>query len=206
MKAEDAAGIHRQRRIIILLVAVFSAPFLVSWYLFNFTQAGRGGGDGSHGKLVVPPRPLPAVELQEPTGAQTADMLRRKWTLLYLLPDKCGEACLGALYQMRQLRLALGGNGQRVQRVLVVYGEFPPALPATVLQEYAGQMVIPGSALDGDDAGRSFRLHAGDNPLSAGRLYVVDPMGNLMLAYPAGTEPGGIVTDLKRLLRYSGAG
>jgi hypothetical protein len=67
-------------------------------------------------------------------------------------------------------------------------------------------LVIAGSALDGDDAGRSFRLHDGDDPLAAGRLYIVDPMGNLMLAYPAGTDPVGIIADLKRLLRYSGAG
>lgn len=206
MNAESPTKMRRQRLVFLLLVVVFSAPFALSWYLFHFTQVGRGAGAGSHGQLVVPPRPLPDVELHEPGGAPAGTQLRRKWTLLYLLPGPCAESCAGALYQMRQTRLALGRHAQRVQRALVVYGDFPPALPAAVLQEYPGQLVLSGSALDGDDPGRSFRLHDGDDPLAAGRLYVVDPMGNLMLAYPAGTEPGGIIDDLERLLKYSGAG
>lgn len=206
MSPEVSRALPRQRVVILLLAMIFAAPFAVSWYLFHFTQVGRGGSDVSHGRLIVPPRPLPAAELLTPQGLQTGDMLRRRWTLLYLLPGACEEDCVAAMYRMRQLRLALGRHAHRVQRALVVYGEFPPRLPPEALREYAGQGVIAGSALDGDDPGRVFRLHDGDDPLAAGRLYLVDPMGNLMLAYPAGTAPGGIIDDLERLLRYSGAG
>lgn len=197
---------QRQRIMFLLLVVVFAAPFVVAWYLFNFTQVGHGGAGGSHGQLVIPPRPLPEAELLDPGGSQERAVLRYKWTLLYLVSGPCEQECLAALYRMRQLRLALGRQAHRVQRVLVVYGNFPPDLPAALLQEYPGQLVMAGSAVDGDDPGRSFRLSETDDPLAAGRLYVVDPMGNLMLAYPAGTEPGGIIDDLRRLLKYSGAG
>jgi hypothetical protein len=206
MRPELSRALPFQRLVIVLLILVFAAPFAVSWYLFHFTQIGRGGVDGSHGRLIVPPRPLPAAELLSPQGVQTGEVLRRRWTLVYLVPGRCASDCLAAMYRQRQLRLALGRHAHRVQRALVVYGEFPPHLPPEALREYAGQGVIAGSALDGDDPGRSFRLRDGDDPLAAGRLYVVDPMGNLMLAYPADADPAGIIDDLERLLRYSGAG
>lgn len=200
-------GFSRRPRVTLLvLLIVFAAPFAGSWFLFNFTHLGRGDGSGAHGNLVVPPRLLPAVELRDIAGVQADTLLRGKWTLLYLLPGPCEESCLAAMYQMRQLRLALGRHTHRMQRALVVYGDFPLRFPEPVAKEYAGQTIIAGSALDGDEPGRNFRMHAGDDPLAAGRLYVVDPMGNLMMAYPAGADPGGIIDDLERLLKYSGAG
>lgn len=204
MSAAGVGNSPRSRITLLLLVAAFASPFLLSWYLFNFTQVGRHGGGASHGQLLVPPRPLPGVLLYDPAGKQENGVLRSKWSLLYLVSGPCERPCQNALYMMRQLRLALGRHAHRVQRVLVIYGSFPPE-PAA-LQDYPGQMVMAGLAVDGDDPGHSFRLLDGDEPLRAGRMYLVDPMGNLMLAWPVGTEPAGIIADLKRLLGYSGAG
>ncbi len=201
-----SGGLRRSRMVLLLLVAIFAAPLAVSWYLFNFTQVGRGAVSASHGQLVTPPRLLPEAPLYDISGRRETGVLRSRWSLLYLLSGPCERACMDALDQLRQLRLAMGRHGDRLQRVLVVYGRFPPDPPALATGAYAGQMVMVGSVVDGDDPGHNFRLFDGDTPLLAGRLYLVDPMGNLMLAWSAGTDPGGIIADLKRLLRYSGAG
>lgn len=206
MSAPEPTTVRRKRAMLLLLVTVFAAPFILSWYLFHFTQLGRGGAGGSHGQLVVPPRLLPEAVLNDPGTQGESGLLREKWTLLYLVSGSCDQPCLQALLQMRQLRLALGRHAHRLQRALVIYGNFPPDLPADVLKEYPGQLIMAGWAVDGEDPGRHFRLFENDDPLRAGRLYLVDPMGNLMLAWPAGTEPGGIINDLNRLLKYSGAG
>ena len=206
MSVPEPTTARRRRIMLLLLVTVFAAPFILSWYLFHFTQLGRGDAGRSHGQLIIPPRLLPEAALDDPGRQRESGMLRHKWTLLYLVPGPCDPQCLQALLQMRQLRLALGRHGQRMQRALVIYGNFPPDLPASVLKEYPGQMIMAGSALDGDDPGRNFRLFENDDPLRAERLYLVDPMGNLMLGWPAGTDPAGIIADLMRLLKYSGAG
>jgi cytochrome oxidase Cu insertion factor (SCO1/SenC/PrrC family) len=206
MSTPGIGGPQRSRLILLLLAAIFAAPVALSWYLFNFTQVGRDGGSASHGQLVTPPRPLPEAPLYDLAGRQEVGVLRSRWSLLYLIAGSCERPCQDALDRLRQLRLALGRNDDRVQRVLVVYGRFPPDLPAAAPQAYPGQLVMAGSAVDGDDPGRSFRLFDGDIPLRAGRVYLVDPMGNLMLAWPAGINPAGIIADLNRLLRYSGAG
>ncbi|MBI1731730.1 MAG: hypothetical protein HYR49_03040 [Gammaproteobacteria bacterium] len=205
MTAPGSPPSARRRFIPVLMVLVFAAPVIASWYLFHFTQVGRGTG-GSHGRLVVPPRPLPAAALYDITGAQSDAALRQRWTLLFLVPESCEKRCLEMLLQMRQLRYALGRDAHRVQRALVVYGKFPPDLPERVRRDFPGQLLLAGSTLDGDDPGHSFVLGDSDNPLAADRLYLVDPLGNLMLAYPSGADPVGIIKDLRRLLRYSGAG
>lgn len=206
MNLAQIGGRWRTRMLLLLLVAIFAAPFALSWYLFNFTRVGRDNVSASHGQLLAPPRPLPEATLYDMAGRQEAGVLRSRWSMLFLIRGPCERPCVDALDQLRQLRLALGRHSHRVQRVLVVYGPFPPDLPVTVSANYPGQLIMAGSAVDDAAPGYSFRLFDGDTPLSAGRVYLVDPMGNLMLAWHAGTDAAGIITDLKRLLGYSGAG
>jgi len=42
--------------------------------------------------------------------------------------------------------------------------------------------------------------------VAKGRVYLVDPLGNLMMSYPADMNPKGMQTDLKKLLKNSWAG
>ncbi len=197
----------RQQAILILLLAVFALPPLLSWVLFNFTDLGRESGSGEHGTLVVPPRPVPDWTLAGmPDETATEKRLRGKWTLLYLLDGKCQQACLRNLYKMRQLRLATGKYAQRVQRVVLVAGNNRRALTEEQLQDYPGQLVLFPQNIDADVLQSLFKLTTDDSPFLQGRLYLVDPQGNIMMSYAANTEPGGIIKDLKRLLKYSRSG
>jgi len=51
-----------------------------------------------------------------------------------------------------------------------------------------------------------FPTYDGAAPDAAGRSYLVDPLGNLMMSYPADAAPKGMLKDLKRLLRLSHIG
>ncbi len=191
----------------ILLLAAFALPPLLSWVLFNFTDLGRGTGAGAHGTLVAPPRPVPDWSLVNPAdGTDTDRRLHGKWTLVYLLDGKCGETCLGNLYRMRQLRLATGKYAQRVQRAVLVVDNDRSALTQEQLTDYPGQLVVYPEGIDIGSLLSLFRLTPDDLPLAEGRLYLVDPQGNLMMAYPAAAAPGGIIKDLTRLLKYSRIG
>jgi hypothetical protein len=190
----------RSRLIVIVLVVIFAAPMTVSWLLFRFTDVGRGSG--GHGDLIQPPRPLPDMPLADPAGA--AGRLHGKWTLLYLAPAECTAPCADALQRMRQVRLALGTDADRVQRVLILAGrEEPPS--GQLAESWPGLYVLIGAGtrfvpID------TFSAAAGEDPLSAGRLYLIDPLGMLMMSYPPQADPAGIIKDLKRLLRYSRIG
>ena len=60
--------------------------------------------------------------------------------------------------------------------------------------------------MDGDALRSLFALSAGDRPFAGERLYLIDPLGNLMMSYARTADPKGIIKDLSRLLKYSRTG
>jgi len=188
----------RARLILIALVAIFAAPPVVSWLLFRYTDIGRDGG--GHGDLVQPPRPLPDIALLD--GATGGGPLHGRWTLLYLARGECTASCADALYRMRQIRLATGRNAEHVQRVLVSPG-IDSAARARLAADWPGQLFIADEAFAGSDV---FSLEPGDDPAAAGRVYLIDPRGNLMMSYGPQADPDGIIADLRRLLRHARSG
>ena len=199
--------IARQRAILILLFAVFALPPLLSWFLFNYTDMGRESDTGGHGTLVVPPRPVPDWPLVDKAGNTEAERrVHGKWTLVYLLDGPCQATCLGNLYKMRQLRLATGKYAHRVQRAVLVVDNNRYALTTGQLLDYPGQLVLFPENMDAGSLESLFKLGTDDRPFIQDRLYLIDPLGNLMMSYATETAPKGIIKDLTRLLKYSRIG
>jgi len=196
----------RGRNTLLLMLGIAAAPFLLAWLLINFTDIGRSGAPASHGTLVAPPFPLPDAVLHEPGHEPVAiaanHRLHRHWTLAHVAGASCDQACEAALLTMRQVRLALGRDAARVQRVLAVDEGALDLLTPRQRAEFAGLLLVEYARLARD----AFRLPDGVDPRAAGRLYLVDPLGNLMMFYAPDADPAGIVKDLKRLLRYSRIG
>ncbi len=177
-------------------VAVASfAPFVLAYVTFYFWAP---EGRMNYGELIEPARPLPDATLTLADGQSfRLGTLRGKWVLMLTAPGACDESCQRALYNMRQVRRALGKNMDRIERVWLISDDAPvdPALGRALEGMYfvraAGSDVLRERAL------------AGDRP---GHLYLVDPLGNLMLRFPRDADPSGILRDLTRLLRVSRIG
>ncbi|TVQ45931.1 MAG: hypothetical protein EA371_11100 [Gammaproteobacteria bacterium] len=189
------------------LAALFFVPLGLSflWY-YGLTEL-RPDSGVQRGELIHPARPLPQLNLPLATGGETAGaFLERTWTLLYLAPGPCDEACRARITELRQLRLALGRESSRVTGVLLYTGPTPDR--HWLETEHTG---LIAASLNEDDA-RARMLApfpGGENPtalMAAGRVYIVDPNGNLMMAYAAGTPLKDIHEDLKRLMRLSRIG
>jgi hypothetical protein len=142
------------------------------------------GAAGNYGELIEP-RPLAGPAL---------DALKGKWVLVTFDPPACGAACEKKLYIVRQIRRAQGQDMERIERLwmLTSAGSPLPALAAAV----EGERIVP---FDPDFSGRFPATRADD-------IYLVDPLGNLMLRYPKDPEPEKMIKDLQRLLRYSHIG
>jgi hypothetical protein len=205
-----AAHDRRQRRVLIGLALMFFGPLGVSFYMYYGHGSWHPGGRVNAGNLIVPPRPLPflALPLQN-SGETDSSFLRRKWTLLYVQQGACAEHCRTSLYQMRQVRLALDRDMDRVQRVfigdadccdlqflhtqhpdLIAVRMSPAAAPLLALLPHRG----PGNA------------SAGANDVNAEDIYLIDPLGNLMMSYAPDAKPKGMLEDMKRLLHLSHIG
>ena len=199
---DSGAGVRRQRRVLIGLGLLFFAPLGVAFYLYYGHSGWHPGGRVNTGVLIEPPRPLPSLVLpRQDFGSTDADFLRGKWTLLIVGTGPCAEACRTRLYDTRQVRLALNRDMKRVQRVFIgdddcCDAQFPHEQHPDLLMLRAGAAAAPLLALLPLDAGET-------QPV---RVYLIDPLGNLMMFYGADARPKGMLEDMKRLLRLSSIG
>lgn len=198
----------RSRRLtLLLLFVVFALPILLSWLLFHYTDIGKNPPPREDRVLVRPPRPLPDWPLVNPLDEANVDRrLHGKWSLVYLLNGECREVCRRNLYKMRQLRLATGKYAHRVQRITLVVNNAQDAVTREQLLDYAGQLVAFPADRDEAAVMTLFRLSDDDSPFDQHRLYLVDPLGNLVMSYEPEAQPKLIIKDLKRLLKYSRIG
>jgi len=160
------------------IFGVCAAPLALGWLASE--QRWISGRTSNYGELLTP-RPL----------AGPLAPLRGKWVLVTLDPAACDTRCERKLYIVRQVRRAQGANAERVERLwLLSDGGTPRA-----------ELV---AALDGSRIARADPAPAA--ALSGDYIYLVDPLGNLMMRFPAAPEGKRMIQDLERLLKYASVG
>jgi cytochrome oxidase Cu insertion factor (SCO1/SenC/PrrC family) len=162
-----------------LIFLACAAPFVLGWAAWYFNWA--TGASGNYGELI-PPRTLSGPPLDE---------LRGKWVFVAFDSAACNEYCEKKLYFMRQVRKAQGKEQARLERLWVITDAGTPR--AELLAAIEGTRI---SKLKPDG-------FAG-NP--ADHIYLVDPLGNLMMRFPRDPDPSKMIKDLQRLLKYSRIG
>jgi cytochrome oxidase Cu insertion factor (SCO1/SenC/PrrC family) len=199
----NAPAERRSRTQVWILVAVFFAPLALAFLLYYGTGGWRPAGSTNHGELISPPRPLPSVELPSLSGAPlAAETWHGKWTLLYVGDGRCDGRCRAALTLMRQTRLALNTDMTRVQRIFLATGNCCDE--AYLEEQHPGLMIARAD----NDAGATLLAAFPDaQPAADGFIYVIDPLGNLMMRHLPEPPPAkGLLEDLRKLLKLSHIG
>jgi cytochrome oxidase Cu insertion factor (SCO1/SenC/PrrC family) len=200
--ADQAPSPPRSRKQIWILIGAFVAPLALAFLLYYGLDI-RPHGNTNKGDLIHPPVTLPEVALPS-TADQTfaANALRGKWSMVYIGDGACDQRCREALTLMRQTRLALGDDMPRIQRVFLVSGNCCDQ--AYLDAEHAGLLL---GRID-NPAGQTLLETFPDTAQAAGlgRIYLVDPLGNLMMKYERDAPQKGLLEDLKKLLKLSHIG
>lgn len=189
----------KSRLLLTLIVAISAAPLVAAlvWY-FN-ADSWRSEDTVNHGHLVAPARPVESRPLPLLDGGKLApNWFQHRWTLVYVGASECDARCRHVLYVTRQIRLGLGADMNRVQRLFAMPGD-PPA--ATELRRAHPGLTVVDTTRD-----RGFAAQFTHGAPPGARIYLVDPRGRLMMSYAADADPKGILADLKRLLKYSQIG
>jgi len=151
----------------------------------------------NHGELLET-RPVPTTVLQELSGRRLPfEALRGKWLLLTVQPAACDARCRLKLYYMRQVRTAQNENMMRIERLWVLTGEGNPA--PELLAEQPG-LIVARLVDPAWLAALPVRREAGEH------IYLIDPLGNLVLRYNDESDAKGMLKDLVRLLKVSRIG
>lgn len=184
MRLLPSDPVKRGRARLAALGLFFAAPFALAWLAYGLGWA--PGARSNYGELVTPPLPLAGTPLEP---------LRGKWVLVTLDAGACDAYCERKLYFMRQLRRAQGKDRDRVERLwLLTDARRPRAALGAAIE---GTHIAPAGAL-------AARFPAAG--AVSDHIYVVDPLGNLMMRYPREPDPSRMLKDLQRLLGLSGIG
>lgn len=199
MSAEDpikqASDQRKSRRMILLVGAVCLAPFVASFALYFLWQP---EGRINYGELVEGVV-LPTGALGANAGGKSFDFaqVRGRWVFVTVDSGACDDYCQNKLWKMRQVRLTQGKYLERIERVMLVNDEQQVA--SGVIKEYEG-LWIAGAKGNAVLKGLPYR------DLQRDHIYLVDPLGNVVLRYPKDADPSRMKKDLTRLLRVSRIG
>ena len=175
---------------------LFFIPIITSWYLVFYTDFMHDAQGIQHGKLISPVISIGAINAKE-ISTMDEVVIEKKWVLVFIQNNLCNEFCKERLYQVRQIRLALGEDRDKVDR-LVIFNQINDL--NELKDSYSGQKFIDQSFMNYQGLVKKFNDSYTDkkNP-----IFLLDPYGFLMMQYPEGTEPKGIIKDIERLIRNS---
>lgn len=180
------------------LFGVCALPVILSYLAYYvFPPSGRT----NYGALVEPQVDVAGIPLRSVEGIpgpSSLDALRGRWVFVVPAPAACNDSCTERLFETRQVRLTTGKDRDRVERLWLVTDGGVPA--PGLLADHEGLLV---GRIAPDALARHFPAPAGD---PAAHIYLVDPLGHLMMRFPIDADPNRMKKDISRLLKASRIG
>lgn len=195
---EDNKQQRKGRWKLFAVLMVCAAPLFASYATYYLIKPQSRTNYGA----FIDPRAHPTPQL----GATTLDgkpleldAYKGKWMMLHVSDAECGEPCQKHLHDMRQLRLAQGKDKDRIERIWLITNDKP--LETIVMREYDGthMLRVKREAL-------TAWLPAEEGTTPADHIYMIDPLGNLMMRFPKDADPNRIKKDVSKLLKASRIG
>ncbi len=120
--------------------------------------------------------------------------------MLTLASSNCDRICLNNLYAMKQVRLALGVDRDKVFRIMLLTDTEHTNTLMTNLDDFYGMDVVTTSAENLQILQSKLQL---DSQLLNNALFLFDPNGNYMMYYAPSTHPKLVLKDMQLLLKVS---
>jgi hypothetical protein len=193
----EKAAVKAVRIKLLLLAALFIVPAVTAWLVFRY--APPRGGVNNYGELVEVRTiaGLSGTALNAPGGAWAMQSFKERWVMVFVSGGACAENCERQLYYMRQVARAQGREESRVARLWLVTDDVSPA---QALRDAHPGLVIarvtPRAAADWFLSAEGYRQ----------AIWLVDPLGNVMMRFPDRPDASRMIKDLRHLLKTSQIG
>lgn len=172
-------------RPLILLFVVFILPVAAAKLVLSMDL--YQGGATNKGELLTQDISYTSLEMANPKP--------KEWQLLYLLPSQCNQQCEDHLYILQQSHIALGREKDRVTTLILL----DKHSDISALENHSFETVNASKAMVG--------------MLINQQMIIVDPLGNLVMRYPAVSgldeqilQGKSLVSDLRKMLKLSRVG
>ena len=203
----DEAQIRKNKITMLLLFLLFVAPVISAIYVFN-TQSTSSYATKNNGHLITPARELKNFELTNIATNKPYKLVdqEHKWLMVFVGAGECDKNCKHQLVVMRQTRLAQGGEFKRIKRLYVMLDKQTDQFMKEVKEFHPDMDIVTGTTVQENNVIKQFTLDDNRDVGTSNRIYIVDPIGNLMMYYELDNEAKDIANDLKRLLHVSQMG
>lgn len=203
VKSESSIPVRKglSRAKAMILIMLFLGPLLGAFLWYYGLNAKLVPGRVNNSPLVDPP-----VTLEDFVNPKHGDVpitladLKRKWTIMHIVNQRCDQDCETFLYNTRQVRLAVGRDANRIARVIMTED---PELIDWMRQHHPDAALIMAA-----ENGIEDQLESVVNNLEHGSRHalLIDPLGNVMMTIPNDLPPKLLLKDLKKLLKLSRIG
>jgi cytochrome oxidase Cu insertion factor (SCO1/SenC/PrrC family) len=180
------------------VIAVCASPLIASYLAYYVIQPTTRNNYGA----LIDPRSYPIPPLASTTldgRPEGLDKYKGKWIMLKVGGGACQDACRKQLFTMRQERLMQGKEMDRIERVWLITDREP--IDTMLIRQYDGMHM-----LHADPASVAKWLPVDAGTTAADHIYLIDPLGNLMMRFPADPEPRRMYKDINKLLKASAIG
>lgn len=180
------------------VLAVCAAPIIFSYFTYYVIKP---EGRTNYGTILDPRLyPMPKLGSSLLGGeAKELDAFKGKWIMLQIDSGACAESCQKKLYEMRQLRLIQGKEMDRVERVWLVTDEMP--IDTALIRMFDSMHILKVNV----NTLKSWLPLEPDAQLQD-HIFMIDPLGNLMMRFPKNADPQKMKKDIAKLLRASAIG
>ncbi len=183
---------------LLAVLAVCASPLIFSYLTYYVIKP---TGRTNYGTLIDPRQhPIPALGTTDLEGKPAAlEAYKGKWVMLQAAPGDCQQACKEQLVKIRQLRLMQGKGMERIERVWLVTDNAPLDIQLMKVIDGARMLRVKPEALKTwlpTEPGTDVTEH----------LYLIDPLGNLMMRFPKNPDPKKVTKDVGKLLKASAIG
>ena len=183
---------------LLLVLAVCAAPLVFSYFTYYVIKP---QSRNNYGALIDPrDHPIPALGTTMLDGSATGlERFQGKWILMQSGSGDCAAVCQRQLLEMRQLRLMQGKEMERVERVWLITDQ--QLIDTVLMREYDGTTMLRVNP-----ALLKAWLPVEAGTTAADHLYLIDPLGHLMMRFPKDADPNKVKKDLAKLLKASAIG
>lgn len=209
LTTEEKQQQKSNRIVMVAIFATFAVPVLAA-YLALATGWYQTQGTINRGHLITPPIDISQLNIVDQNNIPfSKDDEPKSWYLFYVMPSDCDQACKNSLYLMRQSHIALGPEQNRVKQLLIHHSKPNQELEEFIREEFP---TFIHYFADSSNINKTLSV-AVNNASEAGDIFILDPLGFIMLNYPPVVDEHesilkgrDLLKDLKHLLKVSKIG
>jgi hypothetical protein len=141
----------------------------------------------NYGELVRPVIATDAADIE----IDSASSLQGIWTMVYV-SSRCDNVCEKAVADMKTIRTLMNADMRRIQRMIIIEDNSMPT---------SNDESLIKARITSEKLTQSLKKY------TENAIYLIDPIGNIMLYYePQNIDIRLVIKDLKRLFKYSRIG